>query len=214
MLSADNARRGFASAAVAARTARRAAHDAADKFFALLSPLRRSRHLGIGAPAARGGAAGGPERLAQRGSPRTTDALRRWQSRAFPSSLVGDRDVRAAAAVVFGFVGEDRAMVERFRAGSIVVVIVTLGGVAGAAPRAEPQAKVPALNAKVIEFAQAQRGKKVGDGSCLTLAVKALEHAGAVRYPLSRADGDYVWGRRIEQFRDALPGDILQFRDA
>ena len=105
-------------------------------------------------------------------------------------------------------------MVERFRAGSIGIFIAALGCAAGAAPPAKEQADVPALNAKVVEFARAQRGKKVGDGSCLTLAVKALEHAGAVRYPLSRADGDYVWGRQIEQFRDALPGDVLQFRDA
>lgn len=85
-------------------------------------------------------------------------------------------------------------------------------GLFGSAP-AEPPT-LPILNQKVAEFAESQRGKKVGDGSCVTLAVEALRSANAKRFRLNRADGDYVWGRRVDDFKDALPGDILQFRDA
>src|SRR5258707_998578 len=95
----------------------------------------------------------------------------------------------------------------------IVAVAVVAAALAllAAAPAAAP---LPPLNAKVAEFANAQRGKKVGDGSCITLAVRALASAGARRVPLHRADGDYVWGRQVERLEDALPGDVLQFRDA
>src|SRR5205085_1400319 len=33
-------------------------------------------------------------------------------------------------------------------------------------------------------------------------------------YPLRRADGDYIWGERVESPKEARPGDVLQFRDA
>lgn len=82
-----------------------------------------------------------------------------------------------------------------------------------AAAPAEPP-PLPNLNQKVAEFAESQRGKKVGNGSCVTLAVEALKSANAKRFPLHRADGDYVWGEQVDDVKDALPGDILQFRDA
>jgi|GEM_PF-2854729 len=75
-------------------------------------------------------------------------------------------------------------------------------------------ANLPDLNQKVLEYARDHLGTKVGDGSCVTLAVKALAEAGARRFPLGRSDGDYVWGDPIDSFRNALPGDILQFRNA
>src|SRR3954466_13419151 len=98
----------------------------------------------------------------------------------------------------------------RLRPPTSLLVAAALAMLA-AAPAAAP---LPPLNARVAEFADAQRGKKVGDGSCITLAIRALAHAGAKRYPLHRADGDYEWGRRVERLEDALPGDVLQFRDA
>lgn len=76
--------------------------------------------------------------------------------------------------------------------------------------RAEP----PALNQKVVSYARDNLGKRVGDGSCYTLAVEALGYAGARPFPLDRTNGDYVWGERVESVKEALPGDILQFRDA
>jgi hypothetical protein len=74
-------------------------------------------------------------------------------------------------------------------------------------------ATLPPLNQKVVEFAREQVGKKVGSGECTSLAVAALKHAGARRF---RGDpsGDFVWGRPVPAFKDALPGDVLQFRDA
>jgi hypothetical protein len=90
-------------------------------------------------------------------------------------------------------------------------IVAVASALLAAAPASLP---LPPLNAKVVEFANAQRGKKVGDGSCITLAIRALANAGAKRFPLHRADGDYEWGRRVDRLEDALPGDVLQFRDA
>lgn len=79
---------------------------------------------------------------------------------------------------------------------------------------APPSEELPPLNAKVVDFARSNLGKKVGNGICITLAVEALRDAGAKRFPLGRADGDYEWGAPVESLAEALPGDILQFRDA
>ena len=73
--------------------------------------------------------------------------------------------------------------------------------------------EVPPLNARIVAYCKSQLGKKVKNGECTSLATESLKEAGAKRFP-SVGDGDYVWGRSIESFRDALPGDILQFRDA
>ena len=80
--------------------------------------------------------------------------------------------------------------------------------------KAKGAAAAPPLNEKVVAYARAHVGKPVGDGVCITLAIMALKQAGAQAFPLDRADGDYVWGERIPRHQDALPGDILQFRDA
>lgn len=79
-----------------------------------------------------------------------------------------------------------------------------------AAPDIDP---LPELNAKVVAFAKEHIGKKVGDGECTTLALQALGAAGAKKRPKNPGDGNYVWGRTVESFREALPGDIVQFRD-
>jgi hypothetical protein len=65
----------------------------------------------------------------------------------------------------------------------------------------------------VLEFAGKRIGEKVGDGQCVSLAVEALRHAGAKSYPFDPS-GDYVWGRTVASFKEVLPGDILQFRNA
>ncbi len=72
---------------------------------------------------------------------------------------------------------------------------------------------IPPLNEKVVAFARSHLGQPVGDGICVTLAVEALDAAGAKRFPFDRS-GDYVWGEEVADFKDVLPGDILQFRDA
>jgi hypothetical protein len=76
-----------------------------------------------------------------------------------------------------------------------------------------PGVPIPRLNQKVLEFARDRIGEKVADGQCLTLAVEALRYAGAKRYPFDPS-GDFVWGRPVASFTEALPGDVLQFRNA
>jgi hypothetical protein len=97
----------------------------------------------------------------------------------------------------------------------LVVCVLALGS----APQQKPKKKekepdpLPPLNVKVVEFARSHLGKPVGDGICVTLAVDALKEAGAKRFPFDRS-GDYVWGEPVAEFKDVLPGDILQFRNA
>jgi hypothetical protein len=68
----------------------------------------------------------------------------------------------------------------------------------------------------VLEYARKQRGKKVGNGSCWDLAHKALTegaHAkSAPDYGLVSDTSDDRWGKPVD-LEDALPGDILQFKD-
>jgi hypothetical protein len=95
-----------------------------------------------------------------------------------------------------------------------LVVLTWIGAVVALAlAPAPPEAPIPPLNQKVLEFTRERIGKKVADGQCLSLAVEALRFAGAKRYPFDPG-GDYVWGRPVASFKDALPGDIIQFRDA
>jgi hypothetical protein len=59
-----------------------------------------------------------------------------------------------------------------------------------------------------LSIEPSEHGKKVGDGQCISLAVEALRYAGAKRYPFDPS-GDYVWGRPVASFKEALPGDII-----
>jgi len=77
-----------------------------------------------------------------------------------------------------------------------------------------PSPSLPVLNEKVLAFARAKLGTSVGDGQCTSLAIAALREAGARAYPMGERDGDFLWGEPIESFKEALPGDILQFRNA
>ena len=77
-------------------------------------------------------------------------------------------------------------------------------------------AKEGGLGDKVRTFAQENLGKKVDDGECAMLAMKALQAAGAkttADFKVTGEVGDYVWGTLVEKFADAKPGDIIQFRD-
>ena len=73
---------------------------------------------------------------------------------------------------------------------------------------------LPPLNAKVAEFARSHVGEPVGDGICITLAIEALRASGARQFPLDDPSGEYAWGDPVANFKDVLPGDILQFRNA
>ncbi|GAC1464591.1 MAG: hypothetical protein NVSMB9_03420 [Isosphaeraceae bacterium] len=93
---------------------------------------------------------------------------------------------------------------------------------ARAAPPDVPQARdgsrgaveVPALNRKVLAFAREHLGRKVANGECTSLAIEAYRSAGARRFRLDGRDGNYVWGRPVASFRESIPGDVVQFRDA
>ena len=61
---------------------------------------------------------------------------------------------------------------------------------------------------RVVAFARAQVGQRVGDGECSALAVEALRQAGAQ----PRAGG--AWGAQRASLKEAQPGDILQFEGA
>jgi hypothetical protein len=93
----------------------------------------------------------------------------------------------------------------------LMIVASTLAGAAGTPPKPLP---LPPLNARVEAFARSNLGKTVGDGICITLAVEALEAAGARRASFRDPNGDFTWGDPVPDFKDVLPGDILQFRDA
>jgi hypothetical protein len=94
-----------------------------------------------------------------------------------------------------------------------VLMLAVCSVAVGAGPDKKPE-PLPPLNAKVYEFARASLGKPVGDGVCITLAVEALQAAGARRASFRDPKGDYTWGEPVDDLKDALPGDILQFRDA
>src|SRR5687767_3086371 len=64
---------------------------------------------------------------------------------------------------------------------------------------------------RVVDFGTTHVGKKVGDGSCWSLPYAALKHAGA-KTPHDLGADLYVWGTRINNLKDAQPGDILQFK--
>jgi hypothetical protein len=99
------------------------------------------------------------------------------------------------------------------RAPLILVTIAAALGLGLQQKKAEPP-PLPPLNEKVFEFAKSNLGKPVGDGICITLAVEALREAGARRASFRDPKGDYEWGELVPDMKDALPGDILQFRDA
>jgi hypothetical protein len=93
----------------------------------------------------------------------------------------------------------------------VVVSLSTIVLITAAAPEPTP---LPVLNEKVVAYARNQLGTCVGDGSCTSLAIAALKSAGARYYPMAEPGGEFTWGEPVESFKDALPGDILQFRNA
>lgn len=94
-----------------------------------------------------------------------------------------------------------------------LVVVLAAGARAGDVKKKKAPGPPPELNRKVLEFARRHEGEKVGDGQCIALAIEALRAAGAHQPPI-RGNEDFVWGREVPKVADALPGDILQFRDA
>jgi hypothetical protein len=65
------------------------------------------------------------------------------------------------------------------------------------------------VNERVVAYARAQVGRKVGDGECSTLVREALRSAGAARRGRGRG-----WGTELASLKDVQPGDVLQFEGA
>ncbi len=66
--------------------------------------------------------------------------------------------------------------------------------------------------ARVVKFARAHKGKKVGDGECWAFADEAYKAAGIRQ---SDRPGIRVWGRVVNWKKEAVrPGDILELRGA
>ena len=68
---------------------------------------------------------------------------------------------------------------------------------------------------QIVSYARRQRGERVGDGECFTLADRALRSAearSARDYGAVSPDADYVWGTSVT-LTDLRPGDVIQFRD-
>jgi len=89
--------------------------------------------------------------------------------------------------------------------GTTVVPGLVIAGAGIAAPAPSPTTE---LNAKILEFAEANLGQQVGGGLCYEIAVEALAAAGA-----EPATGNNDWGQEVT-LAELLPGDILQFYDA
>jgi hypothetical protein len=82
-------------------------------------------------------------------------------------------------------------------------------GVTSSAAVFRPQSGNPAP--RIAAFCIAQKGRKVGNGECWTLADEAFRSAGA-RRPGSDMR---VWGRRVDPAKEIIkPGDVLEFQGA
>ncbi len=71
------------------------------------------------------------------------------------------------------------------------------------------------IGPKVVQYARGKLNQQVLRGECYDLADLGLKKAGAKSAPdfgTITDDADYEWGTRVEA-KDALPGDIVQFRD-
>ena len=64
--------------------------------------------------------------------------------------------------------------------------------------------KLPALNKAILDFAFKNYGKKVEDGLCGQLVVRALQEAGG-----QLPKNETTWGQRLPPAETALPGDIV-----
>ena len=71
------------------------------------------------------------------------------------------------------------------------------------------------INARVVQYAQDNMGRKVGSGECFDLADQALRAAeakSAADFGRVTPTADYIWGQAVTRAQ-TRPGDILQFRN-
>lgn len=104
---------------------------------------------------------------------------------------------------------------QRCLAAVAVGMALALGSRAGlAGPPPEPRAPAtPApLNKKVLQFAEENVGKQVGNGECAALVQQAFAYANA-RPPTPEEILARVWGRVLAEGQAPIPGDIVEFKD-
>lgn len=102
---------------------------------------------------------------------------------------------------------------------------ISPSGIGLAEPPSASLANQAEAGARVLDFCRSRIGHRVGNGQCASLAVKALERAGARGMGKNFPNpGDYVWGdfitavfagrnkpgARLDWIRG---GDIIQFRN-
>jgi len=71
------------------------------------------------------------------------------------------------------------------------------------------------INAKILSFSKRKLRKRVGDGDCWDFAYNALKHAGG-KLPKRLGPTSpvtYIWSSDTKSYADAIPGDILQFKE-
>jgi hypothetical protein len=71
-----------------------------------------------------------------------------------------------------------------------------------------PQQRTSAVNQAVVNYARSVVGQRIGNGQCTELAIAALRAAGA------QPNRGYIWGTRLNSYRDLQPGDIIQMQNA
>lgn len=91
-----------------------------------------------------------------------------------------------------------------------LLIAVLLSPLSCLAGNGEPSAATgvsDARRAAIVAYCQRNRGRKVGNGECWTLANEAFKNTGA-----KRPEGQLrVWGRRLDLRRESpMPGDILE----
>ncbi len=100
----------------------------------------------------------------------------------------------------------------------------SMAGVSSVSVPVVTQPVVPegSLNTRILTYAEAEVGTQVGDGQCGSLAIGALNFAGA-KSNFDRMDpnGDFAWGQlgttltaRSHDVSQVRPGDVIQFRNA
>ncbi len=90
-----------------------------------------------------------------------------------------------------------------------VAIAQNFQGAANPSPQVVPlkaSAKLPELNAQVVNYAISCLGKQVGNGECWTLAAEALDAAGAM--PAE----EFSFGHELKKKEPWLPGDVIQFK--
>jgi hypothetical protein len=67
------------------------------------------------------------------------------------------------------------------------------------------------LGGYMASWVRSQEGKHIDRGECWDLANEAIKHAKAAGFKVASSPSTYEWSRNKVSYRNAQPGDILQF---